>query len=211
MLARPAALALVPLLAMVLGACSLYRPLPEPLTSEQVQSIVEEERRLYWDAIAPGEPFPDVDVVQTVDADTGWSFVLECVEELDIPGVIVAGGGITTEGVDASQELERAIFLCNSAYPVDYSSPTDFGYFSPAELEYLWNYFATYLVPCLRAHGWDVRGMPSRESFVSVPYVTWSPYWQLARQPVSAHSWRGMDRECAPPPIGDLGRPTGPS
>ncbi|MDZ4046062.1 MAG: hypothetical protein U1E32_09830 [Rhodoglobus sp.] len=209
--ARPATLALAPLLATALCACSLYQPLPEPLSSEEVQAIVDEERRLYWDHIAPGEPFPDVDIVQTVDADTGWTFAVACVEEQNIPGVTISGGGIATDGGAVAQEVERAIFLCNSAYPVDYSSPSDLGYFSRAQLEYLWTYFASYLVPCLRAHGWDPGELPAQGSFVNAPYITWSPYSELARQPVSAHEWRGMDLECAPPPIGDLWRPTAPS
>lgn len=203
---RLGALALA--VSILLTGCSLYRPLPESVSPDEARAMYEEERRIYWRQIAPGEPYPEVEVKQVVDEEEGWEAIVRCVGEMGLPGVTTSGGGIQSQDPATAADVERAIFLCNAAYPVvDFDVPAELGYLSTAELEYLWTYFTRYLVPCMELHGYDPAGPPSRETFVGSDFLIWSPYAELARQPISAEDWRRLDAECAPPPMGDLWRP----
>lgn len=194
---------------LAVAGCSLYQPLPEPLAPEEVAALVQEERRAYWEVLAPAEPFPDVEVVEVLPVEEVWPRIVECVAERGLPGVVAAGDGIQIEEGTDQRELEIAMFLCTEAYPPDYAEGA-YGYLSGAELEYLWQYFEGYLVPCLRLHGVEVNGMPDRASFLSSDHLIWEPYGAIDPQPQSALEWRRLDAVCAPPPILQSWRPLYP-
>ncbi|MDO7881690.1 hypothetical protein [Antiquaquibacter soli] len=186
---------------VLLAGCTLYRPLPEPLGSDEIRELVQQQRREYWAELAPGEPYPEVEVVDVLPADEAWPRVMECVDALEIPGVSRSGGGLqVVEGAD-QHALEVAIFRCYEAYPPDYSDPTVWGFLSEDEREYLWQYFDGFLVPCLILHGYSVHGMPGRESFLASEYLAWEPYGTLTPAPLTPQEWQWLDAQCPPPPL----------
>lgn len=199
--------AAVAVLAAALAGCGLYSPLPAPLTPDEVRAIYEEERELYWEVIGQGEPLPVIETTETLPpGEEGWLIIADCVADRELEGVVISNGSIHLgPGADAL-EMERAMFLCNATHPPDFADREQFGYLSPAEREYLWDYYRNYLVPCLALNGHDAAGMPARETFLGSPYLTWSPYYTVSVG-TSVERWEYLDSRCAPPPIGPTYRP----
>ena len=54
------------------------------------------------------------------------------------------------------------------------------------ELNYVYNYYARWTVPCLTDHGYKLRRMLSREQFVAVS-GQWVPYWELPIHSAADH------------------------
>lgn len=187
---RPAWLAVVACAALLAG-CAAAPALPEGLNRAEVDAIVDQANRDWWEQIAPGEPMPVVEPIE----------------------YLVSGGptkGLDTCLTEANQtdqhDWEVAVFVCSMQYPYDMSDD-DFGYLSAAELEYLWSYFATRLVPCLELMGYDIGTLPTKERFFAEPYLSWVPYYSMAPLPQTAREWKRIDARCPVPPVGSYWRP----
>lgn len=57
--------------------------------------------------------------------------------------------------------------------------PEDIGYFSSSELNYVYDYYADELVPCLATEGLSVGYAPTRAEFVQAGWMSWEPYREL--------------------------------
>lgn len=52
---------------------------------------------------------------------------------------------------------------------------------SAGQLDYTYDYYADWIVPCMWQHDIPVHDVPTREEFAA-SYGQWSPYWRLAQQ-----------------------------
>lgn len=202
------ALAVVVAGILLLSGCSLYAPLPEPLSAEEVSELLREERANYWQAISGGSPYPEVEIVAVLPLEDVWPHVVECVDQMELEGIVASGQNIQLGPGGDQSELERAMFACNEAYPPVTDDPAVFGYYSREELEYLWSYYSSYLVPCLRMHGYALEDVPARDGFIVGPYMNWNPYAVMRPSTGRDFSWKQVDADCAPPPIGQAWRPS---
>ncbi len=90
----------------------------------------------------------------------------------------------------AIDELEHARNACMAANQISndecavsfIASPGDIGYLSSSELNYVYDYFATELVPCLATQGLNVGFAPPRADFSHAGWMTWDPYSELGAE-----------------------------
>ena len=67
-----------------------------------------------------------------------------------------------------------ANFVCQARYMVD---PAEYGVMSKEEASAMYDYYVTWLTPCLQMRGYAVTDTPSRPAFMKS--TSWSPYLQL--------------------------------
>ena len=68
---------------------------------------------------------------------------------------------------------QLAFYKCAAAHPIELSS--EYVVMSEKQLDYIYDYYASWLVPCVVDHGYLPRGIPSRSSFHESQGL-WSPY-----------------------------------
>jgi hypothetical protein len=83
--------------------------------------------------------------------------------------------------VFGSTNFERlALYTCSAQYPV---APSNMNLFSDAQLGFLYDYYQTSVIPCLRSAGVKVVDVPSLQDFEETAnsqlYSAWSPYAEL--------------------------------
>ena len=178
--------------AVVLTGCSSAVTLPPGPTQAQVKAVMAEQSRQWWDSIAPEQPMPVIDPVAYISPFGDAHELLDCIDEF---------------GTGNQDTFERANFVCSQKYPYDFSDPEMIGLYSPEQLIYLYDYFATRLTPCLQSLGYTVVGQPQRDSFTDTYYLEWSPYFSLTPQPLTKSEWQRVDLRCPPPPLGTFWRP----
>lgn len=188
---RPAWIALAAC-ASLLAGCTPAPALPEPLTSAEVEALVDGANRDWWEQIAPGEPMPVIEPIQMLEPEGPTDVLDDCLSQAD-----------QTD----QKQWERAAFVCSMQYPWKISDPDDYGYLSEAELEYLWSYFTERLVPCLELSGYDIGSLPSEQSFMAQPYLSWVPYYSITPLPQTAAEWQRIDARCPVPSVGSYWRP----
>ena len=83
----------------------------------------------------------------------------------------------------------------------------DSGYLSKAQLEWVYDYWATNTTPCLELLGIDVPTMPERRDFVDGYYISvyWSPYTNIEGDLRGGEidprvDWNMVDFRCPPLP-----------
>ena len=83
----------------------------------------------------------------------------------------------------AADEMEQALNDCElsaAECAVTYIYyPEDLGYLSGSELGYVYDYYASELVPCLATQGLDVGYAPTRAEFSYAGWMSWDPYSEL--------------------------------
>lgn len=83
---------------------------------------------------------------------------------------------LTSNGeVNTNRKALKSWYNCVARFPVDPVISGDLA--SRAQLEYIYDFYARWTIPCLSLQGYSVQ-LPSRESFVSdTANRWWSPMW----------------------------------
>ena len=131
-----------------------------------------------------------------------WGDVMsECMHEAGIHGWgYSAASGLFLEGGRASASDQLAFYWCFASFPtVDL--------LSEQQLDYIYDYYAHWLTPCLEAHGYNVMNAPTRESFREAPPSRgrWNPYASLEEYPRSLAASARLRAACAPTLPGIVG------
>ena len=83
-------------------------------------------------------------------------------------------------------EMERALNDCELSFEecavTFINEPGDIGYLSSSELSYVYDYYASELVPCLATQGLNVGYAPTRAEFAHAGWLTWDPYLELGAE-----------------------------
>jgi len=58
-------------------------------------------------------------------------------------------------------------------------TPEDIGYLSSSELDYVYDYYVSELVPCLALQRLSLGFAPTRAEFSSAGWISWDPYTEL--------------------------------
>lgn len=195
--------------AALLAGCAPAPSLPAGLTAAEVREIRAAENEQWWFAMFPTEPMPVIEPIAEVALADADAVRTECALAALPPGAVpgVAPDGQTFLDGTGATLLDRAYFQCALLYPLELGDPTEAGYLSPAQLSWLFDYYETRLVPCLRLAGFAVGAQPERESFVDSVYGSWSPYYAMTPTPSTSAEWRQLDVRCPPPPFGAEYRP----
>lgn len=182
--------------ALLLSGCATPETVPAGLTEDQAKSIKAERDANWWKSMFPDQPQPVVEPIAYRPPGSSRSDIIECI---DHPGQQV----VTTDNghVDAAN---RQAYICELEYPIDLSQPDKLGYFSTAQIGYLYDYYSMRLGPCLAMLGYRVGPAPRRQDFIDGFYTGpyWYPYGAVYLTGPSAKDWQRVDFRCPPPPIG---------
>ena len=164
---------------LVLVGCAAPVATPAPATDSDVEAAQQQ----ILDATYDREGFDTERLTSASDLgedhERGFGDCLEA-EGVDISkgwGASIGPDGFALNGVDNAEVSAADQFIaytCLARYPYDV---TDSGWvYSASQREYLWDYYARWVVPCLRSHGQSLLVIPSKDEFLESSLVTWSPY-----------------------------------
>jgi hypothetical protein len=116
------------------------------------------------------------------------------------------GGGIFLQmpgKTDAEKRgaTELRFYECVAKHPQDMVA--DGTLFSDAQLDYIYDYYERWLIPCLATNHYQLRGdIPSRALFTELR-GGWSPYWNLSPSIDSGRELDEIVAKCGPerPPL----------
>ena len=191
----------------LLAGCAPAPALPAGLTVAEVREIRAAENEQWWFAMFPTEPMPMIEPIAEVAPADADAVRTECALAALPPGALPDEGGATFIDGTGATVLDRAYFSCALLYPLELGDPTEAGYLSEAQQSWLFDYYETRLVPCLRLAGFAVGAQPEREWFVDTVYGSWSPYYAMTPTPSTSAGWQQLDLRCPPPPFGAESRP----
>jgi hypothetical protein len=124
-----------------------------------------------------------------------------CLAESGVEGVELDGGNITFVG-ENFRDFDRANYICSLRYPTRIENPEQSGLLSPAQLEYLHDFFTERLLPCIRLLGYEVSAVPDRETLAAGIALgpVWNPYDGVRPHPAQASDWQPILTGCPRPP-----------
>lgn len=172
----PVALLSATALLVGLTGCFVATP-PPPPTGEEAYEQYEMMLDRSWQStgLAGLLDRPAVTSVAPVALD-GWAEVIRrCMLsrgrdagdfELDVERGFALTATVTSD-------VRFDFYLCLAENPA--SSIGDSALLSRAQLDYIYDYYVEWLVPCLQHGGYEVSGAPTRDEFIDAEGA-WSPY-----------------------------------
>ena len=118
----------------------------------------------------------------------------ECVSEEGLSAWGYNLDGLAIEGRDPTAEEQLRFYTCAARYPV-------VEMLSTAQLDYIYDYYARWLIPCLGREGHAVTSPPPRASFVSAGSDEgwrWNPYVALKEYPRAEPAITALHAQCPP-------------
>lgn len=176
---------------------------PEPgLTADQLDAARVAQADALWAStgLYPTQRPANPRVI-TVSADDWAPAFVKCmnIAGFDNYTAEASGYSVTSDGQKASEFERLSRYLCEMTFEVDGQWELEY---NPAQIEYLYDYYATVLEPCLAAHGYKADSVPTRGEF-EAQLGTWHPYFAMhAEEWVDLFEHPQMLVECPPSPPG---------
>jgi hypothetical protein len=183
---------------LVIAGCTAT-PLPEGPSDAEIEKRVATELDWQW-GLTGLEGVVARPVVELKGPPSQYSIGFgECMSDAGFSGWGYDDSGLVLDDGDPTDEQRLAFYVCNAEYPsVD---PL-----STAQLEYVYDYYERWLIPCLALHGYEQHDpVPTRESFVGDPVqdgFRWSPYSSIYFTPATESAYVELQAECDPAPPG---------
>lgn len=189
------------ILSFCLVGCAPSVSAPPGMTRTEAEVFVRQQSVGMWSALVLREPraMPALPEVTFVSSES-WSAVMdECLRAADVPVRWGYTEGTTYPDIGAPDDVLVANFVCQSRYAVN---PSEY-LLTRTQLDYLYDYYANWLVPCLAMHGADTPQLPSRTSFAE-QQGWWQPYQEVAiiGDRVDDATYRQWQEECPSYPGG---------
>ena len=157
-------------LALALAGCTQVAEPPEP-TDAELDAYIQQYQDQQW--YAYGSPQMERPELQSVLVTSGNYTDVACGTGVSVV-IEVNTGAVSVTTLPSS---ETALYECNTAQ-IPY--PTNLGYYTPAQLGAVYDYFRDSLVPCLQAQGLHIAVAPTRDEFAGVAgSIPWDPYFEL--------------------------------
>ena len=182
---------MIPLLLVAvlsLTGCVSAREVPPPITDAALQAYLEKRLDAAWLNTGLGatveRPLPDpttlVDRFRDVNQPQDFS---DCTVEAGVGSwsSTERDGGPQlldqTGGPLESPEKQLQWYSCFAQFP----SSEGFGsmLLTRAELDYLYDYYRDWVVPCIALKGYSIAEMPTRDQFVEESFYAWVPYYNV--------------------------------
>ena len=184
-----------------LSGCTATTALPEPLSDTELDERVTAELDRQWeftglDGVVE-RPQPPVEKVTSID---GFSAEFsQCMADAGF-----AAWGVSERGLDmtmvnsdrapSTPEQQLSFYRCTARFPgVDT--------LSPAQQDFVYDYYRSWLIPCIELQGYEITAPPTREGFhtsrADVGWQ-WAPYGALVDPPGNDVEWSALQRRCAP-------------
>lgn len=192
-------LALAALLLVALSGCVPTRPLPPQPSGAELDELIALELDLQWQflGLTPDSPRPTVAQVRLVADDEAVEVHKQCVLDAGYDGY----GTDTAANAGTFERL--ALYTCVAQYPV---APSNLNLFSKEQLSYLYDYFESTVIPCLRAADVPVEDIPSRDEYIEGSrgkVYSWTPFGALENTPLDRYV---VTEKCPAYPDGFRGR-----
>lgn len=180
-MSRAAAVALGALILVLSGCAQDNSGPPVPTAAEQADHF-EHMLDLTWSSSGLGDTAirPRVAHAEPLDLDA-WALALSsCMREAGFVDVgfgwaADAGYYLASEPVASGEAADFNV--CVAEHPM--TAGQDGFLVGRAQLDYVYDYFQRWTIPCLRSHNYAIRRVVSREEFAR-GMGEWRPYWELA-------------------------------
>lgn len=140
-----------------------------PTYSDEELASYYEERLVATADERNQSPIPEVSLIRwSMGSNEYAANMATCLQEAGFPAVLEGRDYYFEPGVPAAQQdaLNRASFVCNGQYMMH----PIYGYgWTDEHVGVVYDYWVEYYIPCMRAHGHEVRDddKPSREAYVN--------------------------------------------
>ncbi len=196
------AIAGILLAALALAGCvTVVEPPKAGLTDAEAQSIVHENLDQFWTntGLSDEQLRPEITPIALLSSAEATSAFITCMNEAGYSQYSTAYGGgysVADHPIDTKEKL--ALYRCNARYQMD---PREYR-LNRAQLEYLYDYYQTTLIPCLARAGFvDLEQVATREQMLQ--YGGWNPYYSLPADTYAAlTSESEVVRMCPATPVG---------
>lgn len=187
MILRARAIVAVATLAALLAGCTAHVP-PPSYTDAGLERYYETRLDAAWanTGLAGTEPRPVVDgpVISRISIDN-YSDIWDCVASAGLNdwGWANKHGGpffMNSLGEGLAPADQLTAYTCFAQFPV-----SDSFYqvvLTEKQRSYLYDYYQSWIVPCLLGNGYRLGRMPTRDEF-TYENPTWSPYFSIAYTP----------------------------
>jgi hypothetical protein len=144
---------------------------------------------------------PELPVFPAAHSNTWFDDIAACMLEV---GIVLNGiSGPDARGYtpifEGQQDIDYTVRLhwyeCFAHDPLDPFAGS--GSATPAEREYLYDYYQRWVIPCLVMHGYSLKVIPSRDEFMASQSLHWNPYWSLTEYPEHAQ-YGSLQAQCGP-------------
>jgi hypothetical protein len=200
-ISRGALVAAAAACALLLAGCTAT-PLPEGPSDAEVERYYAETADSVWASLDMPDSVeqPGVERSGTITAGE-WAFTIAtCMNDSGYDSYSAAGGGLSSAGaIDGPSPRERvALYTCQARYPVE----GGMALLTAAQRDYVYDYYAAFLLPCLELHDYTVEAIPSRDDFHAQSGY-WSPYTDVRIFTSADEVARAqLQTECPPLPPG---------
>lgn len=157
---------------------------------------------------------PETDLIRVIAPDEQAQIWEECMIDAGWEVSTTFDGGLTPpENMSEDQwpAYNVSDYLCLAQYPVDDSLVNHYG---SKQVDLLYEYYVTDLMPCLQGRGFDVTQPPSLEAFRAswVQYgtesyhageTTWFPYGGVDAGVMAMDDWEQLNASCPQEPPHD--------
>jgi hypothetical protein len=101
------------------------------------------------------------------------------------------GSGLFVEGARPSASDQLAFYWCFAAYP-------RVELLSAEQLDFVYDYYQRWLIPCIEMRGYNVMNAPTRKAFVEADpdLDQWGPYGALERYPATFGGLERLAEQC---------------
>jgi len=166
---------------LVLTGCVAVPP-PGPTESE-VAAVQEHALQQTWQRTGlPGDP-PEVTPGPAIEGDAWGQAVFSCVQQEGFEMTSMewspdSGGALMTNNADTVDDpaIQRAFYECVAANPRAFDE-RDYA-LTEAQLDYIYDYYQSWLVPCMIMNGFTPSAAPSRVEFHALA-GQWYPYYAV--------------------------------
>ncbi len=188
---------------VVLSGCTA-RELPAGPTEADVAKYYEAVADAHWAGLGLGAGVerPETPSIQFSTQEDWAASVARCMNDAGFDFYSAQGGALTVTGdlsgpTDTVEE-KVAGYVCQLSYQPE---AVDGQILSRAQLDYVYDYYLRFLIPCLGSRGERVADIPDRASFVAESGIgPWNPYWAVMTD--SQDAFEESRAQCPPMPPG---------
>ena len=182
---------------LVLTGCVAVPP-PGPSDSEIV-AMQERALQQTWERTGlEGDP-PAVEAGPAMESEAWWQAIYDCVQErgfmiTSMEWSSSSGAAIMTNSGDTidDPETQRAFYECVAAHPLVLDE-RDMA-LTDAQLDYVYDYYQSWLVPCVIMQGYRLSDVPTRTEYRALA-GQWSPFFAVDIS-ISGADYERLERVC---------------
>lgn len=173
---RTLSLLLVAALSVTVAGCTERREPPPPPDAPDAEVVTQQRIDQVWErsGLEATVERPQVEP----SADRSFEALSACISDEGIDDWMMSDGpdgpGLDAMSASNTVDVQLALYVCFARHPT--KTLSDGASMSPEQLDYLYDYYGSWLIPCLASQSIAVIQAPSREEFVSGVWTGWTPY-----------------------------------